>query len=100
LPLGGNVIRRSLDSRTVQTVAKLLKESIQYSLDHREEALAYAQQFARGVDGATADRFVSMYVNDWTLGYGERGRLAVQTLLNRGFERGLLPKRIEAEFVE
>jgi 1,4-dihydroxy-6-naphthoate synthase len=100
LPLGGNVIRRSLDSRTVQTVAKLLKESIQYSLDHREEALAYAQQFARGVDGATADRFVSRYVNDWTLGYGERGRLAVQTLLNRGFERGLLPKRIEAEFVE
>ena len=100
LPLGGNVIRRSLDRRVVRSVAKLLKESIQYSFDHREEALAYAQQFARGVDLATAERFVAMYVNDWTLDYGDRGRQAVQTLLDRGFAKGLLPHQVKAEFVE
>ncbi len=100
LPLGGNVIRRPLDRHTLYFVAQLLKESIQYSLAHREEALTYAQQFARGVDAQTADRFVAMYVNDWTLDYGQRGRLAVQTLLDRGFEKGLLPFKVKAEFVE
>ncbi len=100
LPLGGNAIRRALDSRTKHVVARLLKESIQYSLTHREEALCYAQQFSRGLDHATADRFVSMYVNDWTLDYGSRGRVAVQTLLDRGFERGLLPKAVKAEYVD
>jgi 1,4-dihydroxy-6-naphthoate synthase len=100
LPLGGNAIRRSLDRRITRSVARLLKESIQYSLDHREEALAYAQQFARGADAATADRFIAMYVNDWTLDYGERGRRAVQTLLDRGFEKGLLPRQVKAEFTE
>ena len=68
-------------------------------MDHREEALAYALQFARGLDTPTADRFVSMYVNEWTLDYGERGRKAVQILLDRGFERGLLPNSVKAEFV-
>jgi 1,4-dihydroxy-6-naphthoate synthase len=100
LPLGGNAIRRSLDSRTQHAVAALLKESIQYSLHHREEALAYAQQFSRGLDAATADRFVSMYVNDWTLDYGQRGRRAVQKLLDRGFQRGILPRAVNAQYVE
>jgi 1,4-dihydroxy-6-naphthoate synthase len=100
LPLGGNAIRRALDSHTKHAVAALLKESIQYSLHHREEALSYAQQFSRGLDAATADRFVSMYVNDWTLDYGQRGRRAVQELFDRGFQRGLLPKAVKAEYVE
>ena len=77
-----------------------MKESIQYSLDHREEALNYALQFGRGLDSSTADRFVAMYVNAWTLDYGERGRQAVQTLLDRGYEKGLLPQRVPVEFVE
>lgn len=100
LPLGGNAIRRSLDRGTLRAVARLLKESIQYSLEHREKALDYALQFARGLDTPTADRFVAMYVNDWTLDYGERGRQAVQALLDRGFEKGLLPQHVQAEFVE
>ncbi len=100
LPLGGTVIRASLDRRTLHGAARLLKESIEYALAHREEALAYAQQFARGADAVTADRFVAMYVNDWTLDYGERGRRAVQTLLDRGFEKGVLPRHVKAEFVE
>jgi len=100
LPLGGNAIKRSLDGRTRHQVARLLKESIEYGLKHRDEALAYAMQFGRGLDSPTADRFVAMYVNDWTLDCGERGRLAVQTLLDRGFEKGVLRQRVEAEFVE
>jgi len=100
LPLGGNAIKRSLDCRTLHAVAKLMKESIQYSMDHREEALNYAAQFARGLDMPTADRFVAMYVNEWTLDYGERGRQAVQALLDRGYRNGLLPRQVQAEFVE
>jgi 1,4-dihydroxy-6-naphthoate synthase len=100
LPLGGNAIRRALDQHTQQAVAALLKQSIRYSLDHREEALSYAQQFSRGLDAPTADRFVSMYVNDWTLDYGPRGRLAVQELLDRGFQRGILPRAVNAQYVE
>ena len=100
LPLGGNVIRRALGPAIARQVAKIMRASILYSLDHREEALAYAMQFARGLDHFTADKFVSMYVNDWTVDYGETGRRAVQVLLDRGFERGLLPERVRAEFVE
>jgi 5,8-dihydroxy-2-naphthoate synthase len=100
LPLGGNVIRRSLGAETLTEVAKVMRKSIRYSLDHREEALDYALQFARGLDTPTADQFVSMYVNHWTLDYGERGRQAVQTLLDRGFEKGLLPRAVKAEFVD
>jgi 1,4-dihydroxy-6-naphthoate synthase len=100
LPLGGNAIRRSLDVCTQRAVAALLKKSIQYSLNHREEALSYAQQFSRGLDATTADRFVSMYVNDWTLDYGELGRKAVQELLDRGFQKGIVPKAVTAEYVE
>jgi 1,4-dihydroxy-6-naphthoate synthase len=100
LPLGGNFILRSLDSAIVRLAANLLKESIQYALDNREEALNYALQFGRGLDTSTADRFVAMYVNEWTLDYGLRGRKAVQTLLTRGYEKGLLPRKVQAEFVE
>jgi 1,4-dihydroxy-6-naphthoate synthase len=99
LPLGGNAVRRSHGLKTLHQISRLLRESIEYSLDHREEALAYALQFARGLNPSTADRFVSMYVNEWTLDYGERGRLAVQTLLDRGSEKGLIPHPVKAEFV-
>ncbi|MGD0921562.1 MAG: MqnA/MqnD/SBP family protein [Terriglobia bacterium] len=99
LPLGGNAIRSSLDRRILHQAARLIRESIEYSLKHREEALEYAMQFGRGLDASTADQFVSMYVNDWTLDYGERGRQAVQTLLDRSFEKGLLPHAVKAEFV-
>ena len=99
LPLGGNVIRRSLGSEIIRRVAKTLRASILYSLEHREEALAYAMQFARGLDHFTADKFVSMYVNDWTVNYGADGRRAVQVLLDRGFEQGILPHQVQAEFV-
>jgi 1,4-dihydroxy-6-naphthoate synthase len=100
LPLGGNLIRRTLDGGTIRAVAKLLRQSIQYALDNREEALNYALQFGHGVDTLTTDRFVAMYVNEWTLDYGERGRRAVQTLLDRGYEKGVLPRHVRAEFVE
>ena len=100
LPLGGNAIRRTLDRHTQRAVAELLKESIQYSLQHRDEALSYAQQFSRGLDATTADRFVAMYVNDWTLDYGPTGRRAVQELLDRGFQNGILPRAVKAEYVE
>jgi 1,4-dihydroxy-6-naphthoate synthase len=100
LPLGGNVIRRALDSYTKHAVAAILRESIQYSLHHREEALSYAQHFSRGLDAATADRFVSMYVNDWTLDCGQSGRRAIQELFDRGFQKGFLPKVVKAEYVE
>ena len=100
LPLGGNAIRRSLGREAIARVARLVKESIQHGLDHREEALAYAMQFSRGLDAATTDRFVAMYVNERTLRYGQEDRQAVQTLLDRGFARGLLPRQVKAEFVE
>jgi len=100
LPLGGNAIRRALDPEILRRVPELMRASIQYGLHHREEALLYAMQFARGLDTPTADQFVSMYVNEWTLDYGERGRRAVQSLLDRGFEKGILPRRVTAEFVE
>jgi 1,4-dihydroxy-6-naphthoate synthase len=100
LPLGGNAILRELDAKTQTQAARALKESIKYGLTHREEALEYALEFGRGLDASSADRFVSMYVNDWTLDYGVRGRKAVQTLLDRGFERNILPKKVYAEYVD
>src|SRR3954469_16182117 len=99
LPLGGNVVRRDLGDEMVREIARLLKASIQYALDHRQEALAYALRYARDLDPALADRFVGMYVNEWTLDYGTRGRQAVRTLLDRASEAGLLPRRVEVEFV-
>ena len=100
LPLGGNVVRRNLGVETMREISRLLKESIRYSLDHRAEALAYALQYARDMDVALADRFVGMYVNEWTLDYGPRGREAVQRLLNEGHRAGIIPKPVAVEFVE
>ncbi len=100
LPLGGNAILKSLDSRTIEQAAKLLRESILYALDHREEALAYAQQFARGLEPSSVDRFVSLYVNQLTVDYGDVGRQAIQTLLDRGFDKGLIPRRVNVKFIQ
>jgi len=98
--MGGNAIRRDLGAETIKEVSGLLKESIQYSLDNREDALQYAMQFARDMDPGLADRFVSMWVNELTLDYGERGRAAVQRLLVEGHERGIVPHSVDVEFVE
>lgn len=100
LPLGANAIRKDLGPATMREVHRLLKESIRFGLEHRREALEYALGFGRGLDPAKADRFVAMYVNDWTLDFGPRGREAVRTLLRRGHEAGVLPQLVEPEFVE
>ena len=100
LPMGGNAIRRDLGPTTMKQVSQLLRESIRYSLDNREDALQYAMQFARDMDIELADRFVAMWVNDLTLDYTERGREAVARLLTEGFERGIIPNRVDIEFVE
>ena len=100
LPMGGNAIRRALDNETISEVSSLLKESIRYSLDHREDALQYAMQFAREMDPALADRFVAMWVNDLTLDYGERGREAVCRLLAEGHQRGIIPRAVDVQFVD
>ena len=99
LPMGGNVIRRDLGTETVSRVSHYLHESIRYSLEHRADALAYAMQFARDMDAELADRFVGMWVNELTLDYTERGRVAVQRLLDEGAARGIIPRRVEVEFV-
>jgi 1,4-dihydroxy-6-naphthoate synthase len=99
LPLGGNVVRKDLGPDLVEQVARLLRESIVYALDHRQEALDYALRYARDLDPALADRFVGMYVNDWTVDYGPKGREAVRTLLNRGAEAGLVPGPLDVQFV-
>lgn len=100
LPLGGNVIRRRLGRELVSTVARALHDSIRYALDHREEALSYALQFARDLQPQLADRFVGMYVNERTLDYGSDGREAVRRLLDMGFEAGIIPCRANVDFVE
>jgi 1,4-dihydroxy-6-naphthoate synthase len=100
LPMGGNAIRRDLGEETIREVSALLKESIQYSLDHREDALEYAMQFARDMDPALADRFVAMWVNERTLDYGESGREAVKRLLAEGYERGIIPHEVNVQFAE
>jgi 1,4-dihydroxy-6-naphthoate synthase len=99
LPLGANGIRRDLGPEAIREVNRLLKESIQYGLAHRQPALEYALQFGRGLDRSKADTFVGMYVNDWTLDFGERGRKAVRELLLRGHAAGVIPKLVEPEFV-
>jgi 1,4-dihydroxy-6-naphthoate synthase len=98
LPMGGNVIRRDLGPEIVKQVSRCLRDSIRYSLDNREDALAYAMQFARDMDVALADRFVAMWVNELTLEYTDRGREAVKRLLNEGFELGIIPKKPTVEF--
>jgi 1,4-dihydroxy-6-naphthoate synthase len=100
LPLGGNVVRRDLGLPTMRAISRLLKESIRYSLDHRDAALEYALQYARDMDKSLADRFVGMYVNEWTLDYGERGREAVRRLLLEGHRAGVIPNPVNVGFVE
>jgi len=99
LPMGGNAIRRDLGEETIREVSNLLRESIQYSLDNREDALQYALQFAREMDPALADRFVAMWVNELTLDYTERGREGVRRLLAEGHERGIIPHKVDVQFV-
>ncbi len=98
LPLGGNVVRKDLGEAMVLKIAGLLKQSIHYALEHREEALAYALAYARGLDPKLADRFVGMYVNHWTVDYGPRGREAVRQFLGRAAEAGLVPGPIDIQF--
>ncbi len=99
LPLGGNVIRRDLGDDHIREVTQLIRASIQYSLDHREQAVEYALQYGRGLDMGLADRFVGMYVNQWTLDYGSRGREAVQRLLSDGASAGLVPQIGAIDFI-
>jgi len=100
LPLGGNAIRRSLGPEVHAIVSKALRDSIQHGLDHREQALEYAMQFARDLDTARASQFVSMYVNERTLDYGPDGREAIRKLLAAGFERGIIPTEPRVDFVD
>ena len=99
LPLGGNVIRKDLGEKACKEISDIIREGIQYSLDHRTEALDYALSFARGMDPKLADRFVGMYVNDLTVDYGERGRKALHRLFDEAVEQGLLPEKPDLTFV-
>ena len=99
LPLGGNAIRRSLGAGSHKIISKALRDSIQHALDHREQALEYAMQFARDLDADLASRFVSMYVNERTLDYGADGREAIRKLLDMGHERGIIPQKVNLEWV-
>jgi 1,4-dihydroxy-6-naphthoate synthase len=100
LPLGGNAIRRSLGPELISSVSNALRDSIQYALDHREQALQYAMQFARDLDPRLADRFVGMYVNERTLDYGRDGKEAIRRLLETGYREGIISVAPQVEFVE
>jgi len=99
LPLGGNAVRRDLGRPVIEQIARDLKASIVYALEHRAPALAHAKQYNRGIGDERTDTFVGMYVNHWTVDYGPRGREAVQALLDRGHAAGLIPERVTVEFV-
>jgi 1,4-dihydroxy-6-naphthoate synthase len=99
LPLGGNVVRKDLGPAMIQNVSRLIRESIHYGLQHRKEALEYALKYGRDLDHALADKFVGMYVNDWTVDYGDRGRQAVKLLLAEGHRAGIIPNPVNVEFV-
>jgi 1,4-dihydroxy-6-naphthoate synthase len=99
LPLGGNAIRRDLGAQGMRDVTRLLKQSIQYGLDHRDEALKHAEQYGRDLDRQRTDKFVGMYVNDWTIDFGQRGREAVATLLDRAHKAGVIPHPVDLEFI-
>jgi 1,4-dihydroxy-6-naphthoate synthase len=98
-PLGGNVIKRSLGKKVMTQISQDIRKSIQYGLDHREEAIAYAIQFSRGLDLQKADRFIGMYVNELTLDYGENGREAVKRLLAEAYKHKIIPKKVRLDFV-
>jgi 1,4-dihydroxy-6-naphthoate synthase len=100
LPLGGNVVRKDLGDDLVRSISRHLRASIAYGLDHRSVALDHAMRYARDLDRARADTFVGMYVNDWTLDYGAKGREAVNLFLQRGVEAGIITKRVNVEFVD
>jgi 1,4-dihydroxy-6-naphthoate synthase len=100
LPLGGNAVRRDLGDAVIGQIARDLRASIVYALEHREPALAHARQFNRGIGEERTDRFVGMYVNRWTVDYGARGRQAVQKLLDRGHEAEIIPERVVVDFVD
>jgi 1,4-dihydroxy-6-naphthoate synthase len=100
LPLGGNAVRRDLGPAVTVQIARDLKASIVYALEHRAPALAHAKQYNRGIGDERTDTFVGMYVNHWTVDYGPRGREAVQRLLDRGFEAGIVPERVTVAFVD
>lgn len=100
LPLGGNAVRRALGPELGRLIAKTIRDSVSYGLEHREEALNYSMQFARDMDTELADKFVGMYVNKWTLGYGEKGKKAVRELIERGTAAGILPGPATLEFLE
>ena len=99
LPLGGNAIRRSLPGDVQLITTNALRDSIQHALDHRDQALEYAMQFARDLDTTLANRFVGMYVNDRTINYGDDGREAIRKLLDMGYERGIIPHKANVDFV-
>jgi 1,4-dihydroxy-6-naphthoate synthase len=99
LPLGGNAVRRALGIDVSRRIAQAIRDSVSYALEHREEALNYAMQFARDMETEIADQFVGMYVNRWTLGYGDKGRHAVRELLRMGAEAGLVPAAGEIDFI-
>jgi 1,4-dihydroxy-6-naphthoate synthase len=100
LPLGGNAIRRSLGAESMKITTQALRDSIQHALDHRPAALEYAMQFARDLDPALANKFVGMYVNERTLNYGDDGRIAIQKLLDMGYERGVIPMKSKVDFID
>ncbi len=100
LPLGCNGVRKDLGEETILDVNRILYQSIKHGLDHRNSALDYALSWGRGLERSKADTFVGMYVNDWTLDFGDRGREAVRLLLKRGYEAGIIPTLVEPEFVE
>ncbi|MFZ2640498.1 MAG: MqnA/MqnD/SBP family protein [Verrucomicrobiia bacterium] len=100
LPLGGNAIKKSLGKPLMSRISPLLTESIRYGLAHRAPAVAHAMAYARNMDTPLADKFVGMYVNDWTLDYGDKGREAIRLFLRRGYEAGVIPQPVELEFVE
>ncbi|NLF10028.1 MAG: ABC transporter substrate-binding protein [Pirellulaceae bacterium] len=100
LPLGANAVRRDLGEEAIRDVHRLLRESIAYGLEHREDALDYAMSFSRGLERAKADQFVDMYVNDWTLDFGPVGREAVARLLAEGHAAGVIPRLVVPDFVE
>ncbi len=100
LPMGGNAIRRDLGPQLQRDVSRWLHRSIEFSMENRKDALAYAMQFARDMPVETADRFVAMWVNKSTLGYTERDRQAVQLMLDEGYRKGMIPRQVMVEFVE
>jgi len=100
LPLGGNVVRKDLGADMNRKISRHLRDSIAYGLEHREGALDHAMQYARGLERSKADTFVGMYVNDWTLDYGDRGRQAVRLFLQRGVESGVIPRPVSVEFLD